>query len=232
MRISTRPLRWFAPFGLALLVVPLVLFVPRAGLSDPPPEQTTASAPPADCRPLEGDAPDVCEELVELEVRDVLPITELDTHAIVLVSKDGATMLPIFVDEAAAVSIAFRLAEQEPPHPLAQDLLDSVVAELGGKVTEVRIDSLEDDVFVGRVVIRQDGNDHAIDARPSDSIAMAIQGDAPILANRQVLEEAGIDESEVKSLLEQELGVGGSGPLPHELPPSGEPTSPGGTIEL
>lgn len=215
------------------MVVPLVLFVPRAGLSDPPPDRTGAtSGAVTGCRPLAGDAPDVCEELVELEVRDVLPIVELDTHAIVLVSKDGSTMLPIFVDEAAAVSIAFRLAEREPPHPLAQDLLDSVVEELGGEVTEVRIESVEDDVFVGRVVIRQNGNDHAIDARPSDSIAMALQGKAPILADRQVLDEAGIDEQEIKSLLEQELGVGGSGPLPHELPPPGEPTTPDGAIEL
>ena len=48
--------------------------------------------------------------------------------------------LPIFVDEAAAMAIAFRLAHVEPPHPLAQDLLDDVVEELGGQVTEVRID--------------------------------------------------------------------------------------------
>ncbi len=162
--------------------------------------------------------------MVELEVRDVVPLEEAQTHAVLLVSKDGTTLLPIFVDEASAVAIAFRLAHLVPPHPLAQDLLDDVVVQLGGKVSEVRIDSLQDDIFVGRIIIRQGGQDHALDARPSDSIAMALTGGAPILAHQKVLAEAGLSKDEVDALMNQ-LGVGGGPPGDLGVPP-GEPKHP------
>lgn len=228
---------------MALAVLFTVLFLPRAAHTGEVGADagTTGSTPPAAarCHPLSSDARDVCSTFVELEVKDVLPLAELQTHAVVLVSKDGKTMLPIFVDEAAAVSIAFRLAQRAPPHPLAQDLLDAVVSGMGGRVTEVRIDSLEDDIFVGRIVIRHDDQDLALAARPSDSIAMALKGGAPILANRQVLDQAGITEQEIDALIQQREsapGVGGSGippmgpltpmdPLMPGDPPEGSPTT-------
>jgi bifunctional DNase/RNase len=214
------------PFSAVLLALAALLLLPSLALSGP---QEAAAAPgavsrggkaPKDkapapvasrCKPLSGEAGDVCRDLVELEVRDVVPLERAETHAVLLVSKDGAQMLPIFVDEAAAVAIAFRLAHMAPPHPLAQDLLDEVVKGLGGTVREVRIDSLKDDVFVGRIVIDQAGKDHAMKARPSDSIAMALSGNAPILAHRQVLAEAGVNKEQLDSMM-GELGVGGSGP--------------------
>jgi hypothetical protein len=47
--------------------------------------------------------------LVQVEVKDVVPLKELNQHAVVLVSKEDGTVLPLFVDETAAVAIAFRL---------------------------------------------------------------------------------------------------------------------------
>ena len=103
----------------------------------------------------------------------------------------------------------------------------------------MRIDDLEDDIFVGRIVIRQGETDLALDARPSDSIAMALKGGAPILATRKVMDAAGIDEKEIGEMLEQQPGVGGSGlppghpavpPETEPLPPGPEPEKP--TIEL
>jgi hypothetical protein len=63
--------------------------------------------------------PAVKATTVELTVHDVIPIEEANTHAVVLVSSDGEAILPLFVTEEAAVSIAFRLAQQNSPHPLA-----------------------------------------------------------------------------------------------------------------
>jgi hypothetical protein len=128
------------------------------------------------------------------------------------------------------VSIAFRLAERPPPQPLAQDLLDDVVSKLGGHVTEVRIDDLRDNVYSGRVFLQQGKKELALEARPSDSIAMAMHSNARIRVTRKVLTLAGITRAEIESLQRQEEGgpgVGGSGgglgPLP--APP---PQGPGG----
>ena len=167
------------------------------------------------CVPKKGADPRVCTELIELTVRDVVPLREAHTHAVVLATRDGGTVLPIFVDEGAAVAIAFRLAHRDPPHPLSQDLLASVVQQMGGRVTEVRIDDLHDDIYTGRLFIQQGERRLTIAARPSDSIALALRGEARILVTRKVLSEAGIAREEIDSLRGGGgPGVGGSGPVP------------------
>lgn len=166
------------------------------------------SWPPQDARALPVKAGE--GKMIELEVRDVIPIVEANTHAVVLVSKDQQYMLPIFVTEEAAVSIAFRLAERASPHPLAADLLDDVVHGMGGKVREVRIDDVQDDIYLSQVVIRQGDKDVVLAARPSDAIAMALTDGATIVCSPKVMAHAGITQEEINALRD-ELGVGGGG---------------------
>lgn len=162
--------------------------------------------------------------MVELTVRDVIPIAEANTHAVVLVSRDEGVLLPIFVTEEAAVSIAFRLAHQDSPHPLAADLLDDVVNIMGGHVTEVQIDDVREDIYTSHVVIRQGKTDHKVSARPSDAIAMALTGKARILCAQQVLAQAGISREEIDAFRER-MGIGGGGPPVPGMPPPATPES-------
>lgn len=162
------------------------------------------------CLTEAGEDPAACKELIELVVRDVVPLIEAQTHAVVLTTQDGEMVLPIFVDESAAVAIAFRLAHMDPPQPLAQDLLDDVVSKLGARVTEVRIDDLRGDIYTGRIFLQQGKKNLELSARPADSIAMAMDGSARIRVTRKVLSMAGISRSDIDSLHEPP-GVGGSG---------------------
>ncbi|MGZ3460164.1 MAG: bifunctional nuclease family protein [Archangium sp.] len=213
------------PLSAALLALGGLL-LPGFGAASPP--KAAAPDDSAACVPKKGGNPSACKELIELEVRDVIPLVEAQTHAVVLTTRNGDMVLPIFVDESAAVAIAFRLAHLQPPQPLSQDLLGSVVTELGGKVTEVRIDDLRDDIYFGRVFLEQGKRKVALEARPSDSIAMALDGKARIMVTRKVLDEAGISRDEINSLQNGGPGVGGSGddevvPLnPHQglVPPT------------
>ncbi len=164
------------------------------------------------CLTEEGGDPGACKELIELVVRDVVPLIEAQTHAVVLTTEDGTVVLPIFVDESAAVAIAFRLAHMDSPQPLAQDLLDDVVSKLGAKVTEVRIDDLRGDIYTGRVFLEQGKKKLELDARPADSIAMALDGSARIRVTRKVLAMAGISRDDIDSMHPSGPGVGGSGP--------------------
>jgi uncharacterized protein len=151
---------------------------------------------------------------------------EAQTHAVVLTTKDRDIVLPVFVDEASAVSIAFRLAEREPPQPLAQDLLDDVVQQLGGRVTEVRIDDLRDNVYSGRVFLEQGKRKMTLDARPSDSIAMALTSHARIRVTRKVLTLAGISRDEIDGM-QGGPGVGGSGQGGMDMDEDAAPPLPG-----
>ena len=218
------------PLSAALLTVG-ALMLPGFG---PAPTGKAPADTPA-CLPTQGGNPAACKELVELEVRDVIPLAEAKTHAVVLTTQDGTVVLPIFVDESAAVAIAFRLAHLRSPQPLSQDLLGSMVTELGAKVTEVRIDDLKDDIYVGRVFLEQGPRKMTLDARPSDSIAMALDGRARIRVTRKVLDEAGISREDINAMRGGSgPGVGGSGD-PHASPlpsPHGKTSVPGKTEEI
>lgn len=234
METSSKVALWFASFAAALLVGFTALLLPDVLLSrgaiaaEQAPPGVLAGTVPTSGPPCGTPNGIPCDQLTEMEVRDVVPLDAADSHAVVLVAKGSGTVLPIFVDESSAVAIAFRLAHRESPHPLAQDLLDRVVETLGGKVTEVRIDDVKEDVFQGRVFISQGEKKLELDARPSDSIAMALTRGAKIFATQKVLVEAGISREEIDELKRQGPpgpGVGGSGeegmgeelrePLPH-----------------
>ncbi|RYZ34829.1 MAG: bifunctional nuclease family protein [Myxococcaceae bacterium] len=211
-----------------------LLFLPAFGIPGAIAASGLTEGKEKPCLTEKGSDPKACTELVELEVKDVVPLLEAQTHAVVLTTKDGQTVLPLFVDEGAAVSIAFRLAERPPPQPLSQDLLDDVVSKLGGKVTEVRIDDLRDNVYSGRVFLQQG----------QDSIAMAMHSNARIRVTRKVLAMAGITRAEIEALQKQQgMGVGGSGhggdmdmgplpPPPPMGPSAGTPKPPSEDIGM
>ncbi|MCY1023734.1 bifunctional nuclease family protein [Pyxidicoccus sp. MSG2] len=210
MKTPNRATLFVAPLSAVVLALGGLLLLPAFSSTG----AIAASVPEASsqqpCITDHGDDPKACAELVELEVQDVVPLVEAQTHAVVLTTKDRDIVLPVFVDEASAVSIAFRLAEREPPQPLAQDLLDDVVQQLGGRVTEVRIDDLRDNVYSGRVFLEQGKRKMTLEARPSDSIAMALTSHARIRVTRKVLTLAGISRDEIEGM-QGGPGVGGSG---------------------
>jgi len=172
--------------------------------------------------------------LVQMEVKDVVPLKELQQHAVVLVSKEDGTVLPLFVDETAAVAIAFRLMGKPTPHPLAHDLLDRIIPSLGGRLLEVRIDGLKDHVYQSHVVIQQASRQIVIEARPSDAVSMALAAKVPVYTTRQVMAEGGISRAEIDALGKEPAdpgpGVGGSGkagspPAPSHPAPRSPPTT-------
>ena len=164
--------------------------------------------------------------LVQMEVKDVVPLKELNQHAVVLVSREDGTVLPLFVDETAAVAIAFRLMKRPTPHPLAHDLLDRLVPSLGGKVTEVRIDGLRDHVYSSHVYIQQASKVLVIEARPSDAVSMALAANVPVYTTRQVMAAGGISRAEIDAYGKDAKGgpgVGGSGSVGKEPGPAPQP---------
>ncbi|MFH1468024.1 MAG: bifunctional nuclease family protein [Pseudomonadota bacterium] len=76
--------------------------------------------------------------------------------------------------------------------PLTHDLLDTVMRELGGEVTEVRIDALRSNVFAATLTLRQGERSTQIDLRASDAIAVALGRGLPIWLADGVLAETGL----------------------------------------
>jgi bifunctional DNase/RNase len=78
---------------------------------------------------------------------------------------------------------------------MTHDLLKSVIEAMGGKVTRILINDLVDNTFYARILVDVDGRTVEVDARPSDSIALALRTQATIFVDERVLTEAGITPS-------------------------------------
>jgi uncharacterized protein len=135
------------------------------------------------------------DSFVEVTVRGVVPTEQ--GHAVVLAPKTGAgkQVMPVFVGPCEANAIQMRLDHQTGPRPLTHELLDNVVRALGARVVKIEIDDLKNNTFLGRIHLAQGDKVIQIDARPSDSIALALGAGAPIKVARKVLDRAGIDPS-------------------------------------
>lgn len=95
--------------------------------------------------------------------------------------------LPIVIGVPEADAIAIKLQNHEVPRPLTHDLLCSLVATLGGRVTKVVVTDLVGETFYARIVLDVDGRHVEIDSRPSDAIALAVRANVPIFVEESVL---------------------------------------------
>lgn len=101
----------------------------------------------------------------------------------------GERYLPIWIGAVEATAIAFAQQGVTPPRPLTHDLMRDVLVATGQRLDEVRITDMQDRVFYAQLVF--DGGTE-VDARPSDSIALALRTGTRILCAESVLEEAGL----------------------------------------
>jgi len=105
-------------------------------------------------------------------------------------------MLPIWIGQPEATAILLAIEGVELPRPLTHDLLKSVVEALGAYVERIEITRVEDGTFFAALIVRAEERTLAIDARPSDSIALAVRTGAPVFVADDVMESAGVpDES-------------------------------------
>jgi bifunctional DNase/RNase len=123
-------------------------------------------------------------------VRGIAPTTQ--GNAVLLVDESRGRAVPVFVGDSEALSIQLRLEKRRYARPLTHDLLDAMLARLGGHIDSVRVEKLENNVFFGIVVVREGARRMELDARTSDAVALAVGSDAPIYVNERVLERAGV----------------------------------------
>jgi bifunctional DNase/RNase len=118
---------------------------------------------------------------------------------VVLLEADGGKrVIPIWIGAAEAQSIQLRLRGSKALRPLTHDLLDTMLSVLGAKIERVEVDDLVDNVYLGKVTLRDlKGRRYRIDGRPSDLIALAVGAKLPVYVAPQVLQRAGVVPSSV-----------------------------------
>jgi uncharacterized protein len=99
----------------------------------------------------------------------------------------GKLCLPIWIGPAEAASIALALRGEQFARPLTHDLLATAIDGLGGGVQRVTITDQRDGTYFARLFLERDREVLAIDARPSDCIALALRTEAPIYLEDSLL---------------------------------------------
>lgn len=137
-----------------------------------------------------------------MKLVDVMALhVEQDTGAAVVLLREQEEphrVVPIFIGAPEAASIALAANGGAAPRPLAHDLLVSVIGQLEGTVERVEVTELRDGAFIAEMALtRTGGRHHAIDARPSDAIAVALRVGAPVYVRDAVLDEAGAQLEEL-----------------------------------
>ncbi len=147
--------------------------------------------------------------LVEARVNGLILENKTQQNIVILREVDGERILPIWIGPNEAMAIRRVLAEDPFPRPLTHDLLFLIVEGLKAKIARVVIADLRENTFFASVYVQRESEVLAIDARPSDSIALALRARAPIFVNEKLLqpppkaEEAGSEEPQ-RELTEEE----------------------------
>jgi bifunctional DNase/RNase len=110
------------------------------------------------------------------------------TPVVILKEKEGDRLLPIWIGPGEASAIAMELAGVKFGRPLTHDLLKQVIIGLGGTLRRVLITRVQDNTYYAELWIHRHEDVVQVDARPSDSIAIALRLKAPIYTVADLLE--------------------------------------------
>ncbi|WP_369689598.1 bifunctional nuclease family protein [Desulfoplanes formicivorans] len=110
----------------------------------------------------------------------------------ILILKDATDthVLPIWIGAMEAMAISMAINKVTMPRPMTHDLVLNVMNALGGKLDHVEILSIEKGTYYASLVVTKGDAVTRIDSRPSDSIALALKADVPIMASKTMLEQA------------------------------------------
>ena len=128
--------------------------------------------------------------LIEMTIKGLTvdPVTNMP----IVILHDGQEkrVLPIWVGVFEANAIALQIENVHTPRPMTHDLLRNVISDLQATVERIVVCDVKDNTFFALIHLHTATGHVAIDARPSDAIALALRTRAPILVEEHVIENA------------------------------------------
>lgn len=129
--------------------------------------------------------------MVEMELNKIVIDEKRHDQLIVLKEKTGDRILPIVIGLNEASAIKLKISGFHPPRPMTHDLLHELIQQLDARIERIVIDKLEENTFHAKMVIKTNsGNTKNIDARPSDSIALAVRANVPIFVEDDIIKQS------------------------------------------
>lgn len=139
--------------------------------------------------------------LVEVEVQNLGMDRATRSPVVVLGERGGDRVLPIWIGAAEASAIAMHLAGVDFPRPLTHDLAVSLIEGLGAALVRVEIPEVDDGTYHATLVLQRGKDRIRVDARPSDSIAIAIRARATVVVADDLLRQMTLEIDEAESAI-------------------------------
>lgn len=151
--------------------------------------------------------------IVEIQVKAVFPTS----GGCAVFLGNARKIFVIYIDHSVGLAISMAMRHEARERPQTHELIGSVLAGFGARVDRVIINHFADGVYYARLILVAENELYErkiveIDARPSDSIALAVQAGSPIYLTREVW-DAVEDVTELYEKMEQQ-GFSEPGPEP------------------
>ncbi len=134
--------------------------------------------------------------MIEVRVQSLGLDQVSKTPVVILQEVGGERVLPIWIGPAEASAIAMELAGMKFSRPLTHDLAASLIRGLGGVLTRVLITRVQDNTYYAEMVIQRGDEVFSVDARPSDSIAIALRSSARLFTSDELFSATALEISE------------------------------------
>jgi bifunctional DNase/RNase len=131
--------------------------------------------------------------MIEVKVAAVLFDQQTQSPVMLLKELDGSRVLPIFIGPTEGTAILYALENVKPPRPLTIDLLKRFLDTFLIKVSRIIISELKNETFYAEIIVDYHGRFFSLDARPSDSVGLALRTGAPIFVAEEVMNSSAIE---------------------------------------
>ena len=128
--------------------------------------------------------------LIEMSIKGLMVDSVTNMPIVVLRDKAGGRVLPIWVGIFEANAIALQIDNVTTARPMTHDLLRNIIHDLNASVEKIVVCDLQDNTFYALIYLGLAGGTVAIDARPSDALALALRTRAPIFVEESVIDNA------------------------------------------
>ena len=125
--------------------------------------------------------------MIEVKVAGIVIDNNSNSPVVLLREITNDKVLPIYIGPAEAASIAYALDNVKAIRPLTIDLMKLLIEGTGSRLKRVIVTSIRNDTFYAEIILETDGKIIAVDARPSDSVALALRTNAPIYVADEVM---------------------------------------------
>lgn len=140
--------------------------------------------------------------LVSVEVMRLGLDRTVRQYVVILRERGGDRILPIWIGQAEAEAIVIEMHHMHRERPLTHDLCKNIMTQLGATLRRVDITRVVERTYYAEMHLGSRDGGTVIDARPSDSIAMALRFGAPIFADESLLSDAVVEDTDASTTVE------------------------------